>query len=169
MKALKFPTADDEPPAAAIPAGIKLDHLKLYSGANRYHGSTVLTCELDFGTMAGIKTGQLGAEFGGAFLERFQSLPSFLPNNGISDSFASALRSGSDIDLVEVMLEAILAVEHTVSFAQHDLRCLDFAAIDRDGESPILIWETTRSKTSRLSAEVALAAAEVDARRQSLV
>jgi len=156
MKPVKFTQATANPAAAQFRAGISFGSDKLFSGANRYHGSTVIAYHLELGNLAAVSTAQLLPEFGSAFLERFQSLTSFLPNNGIGDGFKLALLSTDGIDLAQVLLEAILAVEHSVSFAQHDLGSIAFAAIDRDGDQPLVVWETSRPKISRQSAEIAL-------------
>ena len=156
MKLATLAETDAGPMVARLRAETGLGPHKLYSGANRYHASTVLALQLDLGAAAGITTAQLPTDFCSAFLDRFQKLPSFLPGNGISDSFATALGSGSSIDLAEVMLEAILAIEHSINFSQHDLHTVSFAAIDRDAELPVLVWETSKPKISLQSAEIAL-------------
>lgn len=158
MKLEKFNAPAAKPTAIPFQSRIRFGSNKLFSGANRYHDSTVITVHLDLGISEGIKKAQLSPKFASGFLERFQSLASFLPNNGISDEFITALHSSGDasVDLPQILLEAILAVEHSVSFAQHDLGAIDFAAIDRDGDLPLLVWETSRPRVSRMSAEIAL-------------
>lgn len=158
MKLEKFNEATARPTAIPIRSGIRFSSNHLHYGANRYHASTVIARHLDLGMLAGITTAQLLPQFGSAFLERFQSLPSFLPGNGISEDFKAVLRSGAGADLPQVMLEAILAIEHSVSFAQHDLGSIVFAAIDREENLPLLVWETSRPEISRQSAEIALLA-----------
>lgn len=159
MKLEKFNTATaSRPTTIPFRSRIRFGSNKLFSGANRYHGSTVIALQLDLGTSDGVTTAQLSPKFALRFLERFQFLPSFLPNNGISDDFIAAMHSSGEasVDLPQVLLEAILAVEHSVSFAQHDLGAIAFAAIDRDGDLPLLVWETSRPRISRQSAEIAL-------------
>jgi len=156
MKLVKLTQENVSPAAVPIRAGLSFGSSKVFSGANRYHGSTVVACQLKLGIMAGVGSAQLLPEFGQAFLERFQSLPSFLPNNGVSDDFKTALLSRDGVELEALLLEAILAVEHSVSFAQHDLGIIAFAAINQSGDQPSLVWETSRSKISLQAAEIAL-------------
>ena len=156
MKLLKSVQANANPAAVPIRAGISFSSSKLFSGANRYHSSTVVACQLKLGILAGVKTAHLLPEFGQQFLDRFQSLPSFLPDNGVSDEFKKSLFSREGVELEAILLEAILAVEHSVSFAQHDLDIITFAAIDQDADQPLLVWETSRSKVSLQAAEIAL-------------
>ena len=155
MKPETFVRADRPP--VLLRAGIRLGPGRVYSGANRYHATTVIACPVDLGILAGVTTAQMLPEFRSAFLARFRSLPSFLPDNGISDAFVSELGSAEGVDLARLLLEAVVAVEHSISFSRHELGAIGFAAIERDADRPLLLWETSQAKISRRSAEIALA------------
>lgn len=135
---------------------IQLQSSEFFTGANIYHTTSVIRQRVDFGVTAGAKSALAGSEFPAAFVDRYRSLKSFIPHNGLTNDFVTRLMSSEGTGFEELLLQAILAVEASLAFAMHDLNYINYAAIEKHDDHVDLIWECTVPKLSRNAAKVAL-------------
>ena len=135
---------------------INLQSSKVFTGCNIYHATSVIRQSVDFGVLSGASSELAGPEFAAAFLDRFRSLKSFAPQNGLTDDFVARLTSGEGVGFEEVLLQAILTVEAALAFALHELDNVSYAVIDKHAGDTDLSWECKVPKLSRDAAEVAL-------------
>jgi len=127
-----------------------------FIGCNQYYQSSVLQQSVDFGVFTATTTATLGNAFPTNFIDRFQNLKSFIPNNGLKDEFISRLKSSQGIEFGELLLEAILAVENSIFFTMRNLHTISYANIDKYEKYTDLIWSCAIPKISRQASAVAL-------------
>lgn len=132
---------------------------RLLRGSNVHHGTSVFHQPLEAGALAGLDSADAGgAAFGARFLERFGTLHAPSSDGCVAPDFRIRLEGGGPLPLVEVLLEAILAVERNAACASRRLEVPRFARV-----LPIapgryeLVWEAYSASLSRLAARTALA------------
>jgi cyanophycin synthetase len=135
---------------------IRLISYKHLKGYNIYHKTSVIRQSVDFGSLEKETSTIAGNEFPQRFLDRFLSLKSMTPNNGMKNEFIDRISAQEGVSIKEVLLEAILAVETSTAFAMHEIATLDYAAIISHESYTDLIWECTIPKISQRSAKLAL-------------
>lgn len=127
-------------------------------GCNVHHGASVIRQEVDLGVFADLRSAEAGAGFAARFKERFGALKSLNPEGGLSASFLDRLDSAKGVPFVEVLLQAVVAVEDSMGYALRRLGRIAFAEIIA-GPSPersVLVWSCRSPSVSRRVAEVAL-------------
>lgn len=139
-----------------IGAPITLRSVQVFTGSNIHHTTTVIRQEVDFGALDDATSEVAGRDFPQAFLDRFLSLESFLPNNGLKDTFIERLRTRGDLGFAEMLLEATLAVEAAVAFARHELSMIPYAEIRKGDGHTALAWASPAPRLSREAARIAL-------------
>jgi len=145
----KNPKSDRQP--------VKLLTYKVYNGYNIYHESTVVCQSFDLGEFVDYSIQQAGGtKFAESYLNRFSSLQSFVANTGLNEKFIEKLKSNKDVSFSEILLEAILAVETSITFARHELTTTSFAAIEQNGNNTDLVWSSSLPELSQTSAIIAL-------------
>lgn len=142
--------------AVQLPA-IQLAGYRVYRGSNIYHRSTVVCQSVRFReslNTIGDKAG--GDKFAQSFISRFIGLKSFVPKNGLNNHFIDQLKSTRGVDLLQVFLEAILAVETSIAFVRNDLTTASYAAIEKNDNQIDLLWSSPMPELSQAVAIVAL-------------
>ena len=127
-------------------------------GCNVHHGATVIRQEIDLGPVASLHSGQAGPEFAAGFVERFGGLRTLNPDGALTADFLNRLDSAEGVPFVEVLFQAILAVEGSMAYAMRRLGELAFAEIvaSPSPERATLVWSCRNPAVSRRAAEVAL-------------
>lgn len=127
-------------------------------GCNVHHEASVIRQEVDLGAFAGLRSGEAGPDFPAGFKERFGELKSLNPEGGLSASFLERLNSTEGLPFVEVLFQAILAVEDSMGYALRRLGRIGFAEIvaSPSSERAVLVWSCRSPSVSRRVAEVAL-------------
>ncbi len=157
MTSVRSPGTSDTTKIPFLPAPLTLVSFNVMYGANAHYSHSVIQQTVDFGVLTNSTSRLVGQQFAENFLSRFQSLKSFLPNNGISKEFAQRLHSPEGLPFQEILLEAIIAVESAIAFSMHELNTVSYAAIEKGETNSDLIWEClTLPKLSREVAKVAL-------------
>ena len=144
----------------------------LLRGCNVYHNTSVLSLKVDLGSLAQLRTSDLGPDFPLRFNNYFPVVPpvlrpsssaqdvsSELADQGVSSQFRSKLSSLPGVDIGEALLEAIISVEATILKTMFFLDRVKFASVLAGGDDRevIFLWETLDPEMSRSSAEVAVA------------
>ena len=146
------------PPEQAAGALRLLDSVIL-RGCNIHHASTVIRQHVDLGNLAGMRSGQLGQTFGERFLDSFQALRQEVPGGDFSTEFVRRLAEPFGVDIEEVLLEAIIAIEASMAFEMGRLDATFFSTVEvTDQRREVsLIWSCISPRVSRAAAEIALA------------
>ncbi|MGI9433871.1 MAG: ATP-grasp domain-containing protein [Geminicoccaceae bacterium] len=136
-----------------------LAQAELLRGCNAFHHSSVMRQVFSLGWLADVQTGELGADFTDAFLQRFLSLKTIVPEGPLRADFVTRMQATSDVPIEEILLQAIRSVEGAIFATSHSLDRVDFATFIRDQnrQQSILVWETFSARISRAASETAFA------------
>ncbi len=137
---------------------MKLLSASVLSGFNIHHKSSVFRQEVDLGGFAGMHSGQAGPGFADRFVNRFLGLETLPAQGGPPDDFLDRLKSPEGAPFVEVLFQAILAVEVSMAFAMRRLGAIEFSEIEAapSPEHVLLVWSCRVPGVSRRVAEVGL-------------
>jgi cyanophycin synthetase len=125
-------------------------------GCNVLHNTTVIRQRVDLGSLTGARSGSASREFASKFIERFMGLQQMQPPGHMSTDFLGRLNERAGAPLVEVLFEAILAVEASLCFTMGKLSPISYAEI-LPTRSPAwydLVWECTDMRISRGAARL---------------
>src|SRR6476619_6492132 len=90
----------------------------LLRGCNVYHTSSVLSLKIELGSLAQLRTSDLGPDFPLRFNSYFPAVPPILwpssSSQGFSSESRSKLSSPGGVEIGEALLEAIISVEATI-------------------------------------------------------
>lgn len=148
----------DKDSAVATGAAMKCLSASVLWGCNIHHEATVIRQEIDLGAVANLHSGQAGPDFANRFFELFGSLKTLSPDEGMSTEFLDRLNSAEGAPLVEVILQAILAVECSMAYAMRRFGGIAFSEVVA-GSSPerlIFVWSCRNPEISRRAADVSL-------------
>ncbi|MCK5720566.1 MAG: hypothetical protein KAH84_11570 [Thiomargarita sp.] len=136
---------------------IKFISSEYFTGCNLYHQFSVLRRGINFGMDNKYLTAGLAdSKFVMNFINRFTSLKSLIPQNGLKNKFITRLKSSQEVGFEELLLEAILAVDISIAFAMHNLHAITYANIEKYEKHTHLIWNCAMPKLSQTASEVAL-------------
>lgn len=128
-------------------------------GCNVYHARTVVRVDVDLGLLHGQSSAVAGPDLADRFVARFCNDAQTPPTARADSSFFAALYSAAGAPFEDVLLQAIMAVEHRLAFARHDFVPIGLARAERDGADSAhvrLLWESSHPKQSLAAARVAL-------------
>jgi hypothetical protein len=131
--------------------GVRLLDGKVLRGFNLHHHATVFVQRVDLGDLAGRRSLDAGPKFAARFLERFEGVPSDL---------VAELNGPAGAPFERALLEAILAIERSVARAMRRLDSPVFSRLlphPRSARAFTLVWECHSGRSSRVSAQAALA------------
>jgi cyanophycin synthetase len=111
------------------------------------------------GVLAGKRTVDFGDTFFKQYIDRFQSLKTFLVGGPVRREFIACLSHDGGLPIEMALLEAIRSVELSILAAAHSLDRVDFTAVNTGPttDTALLIWETHFPKLSRIASDVAFA------------
>lgn len=135
---------------------IKFISSRYFIGCNRYHQSSVLRRGINFGPLSGTMTALAGPDFALKFIERFCSVKSPIPQNGLKDDFITRLQLPQGVGFEELFLEAVLVMEVLAAFARREIHAITYAKIEKHEKHTDLIWNSALPNISRRASEVAL-------------
>ncbi len=147
-------------PAAAAGLGpIRLLKSTILRGCNVYHEATVIRQRVDFGGFTALSSSEAGSGFARRFIERFFGLQMDTTEGHLKEAFQQRLNSATGVPLEEALLEAILAVDASMTSVMRKPRTPAFAQIVQDKSQGLtaLVWGCDEPGISRLAAGVGLA------------
>ena len=131
---------------------------KRLRGANVHHRTSVFVQRVELGGLDDLAASDVGSDFGSRFVARFADLQPLRVWPGLPPDLITALEGRRDVPLVEVLLQAILAVERSVACIMRRMDPPEFAAIERSASAPgavDLVWESHSAALSRAAVKVA--------------
>lgn len=139
---------------------MKLLSRSILSGFNVHHDTSVIQQEVELGAFAGMSSGSAGPGFSERFVDRFCGLETLvpIPGGGMPDAFLERLNSAEGAPFVEVLFQAILAVETSMAFALRRLDAIGYSEI-LSGKRPdrvLLVWRCRIPEISRRAARIGL-------------
>jgi len=127
-------------------------------GCNIHHSASVFCQEVDLGNLAGCSNGQAGPDFAPRFIDRFFGLGVHPSQGEPCAAFLNRLQSAGGAPFVEILFQAILAVENAMAFVLHRLRPIAFSKIVTQPSSKraLMVWSYNEPEVSRRAAKVAI-------------
>jgi hypothetical protein len=129
-------------------------------GCNVYHKTSVFRQRVALGALAGTETGSLDASLAARLEKRFAELAELAPGGRAREAFLSRLRTARGVPIEEALLEAILAVDRSMTAMMGRPDMLDYAEIvpGATQETIDLVWATRAPSVSRAAARIGFAA-----------
>ncbi|MFO7541439.1 MAG: ATP-grasp domain-containing protein [Thiobacillus sp.] len=142
-------------PAAARWLGGSVLH-----GCNRFHGRSVACAEVNLGELGG-SSSAAAPGFAERFVARFVDIVHWPPGATADAGLLASLNTPAGASMEEVLLQAVLGLEHRLAFARFDFIPIAMATVEPlDGSSGTarwhLVWETQDGKRSLQTAKLAL-------------
>ena len=107
----------------------KLLSSSILRGCNVYHGASVIRQEVELGAITGAHSGQAGPGFAARFVDRFGGFKTLNPGGVLPVAFVDRLNSAEGAPMVEVLFQAILAVEASMAAVLCRLGAIEFSEI----------------------------------------
>jgi cyanophycin synthetase len=100
----------------------------------------------------------LGADFATKFTDRFLGLKTLPTHCLLSDDFSDRLHSAEGAPLIEILFQAVLAVDASMACAMRRLNGIEFSEImpTASPETALLVWNYRNPTVSRRATEVGL-------------